>query len=299
MTTTSDPEISLIMATVTRVTEPERFVSSLATQTRKGFELIIVDQNNDERLQSVIKKAVEAAVPVIHLRHAERNLSSARNMGIQAARAPLIAFPDDDCWYEPRTIENALAYFERHPETQVAVASWPEATREVIGHGEISWEKNLAFRGTLASSIMIFARKELLIRAGGFDSRLGVPNWFGAGEEFDLMINLLQQGACVNSVPEVVVHHTLVSNPRQRLSEMFRDVRRRSRGVGAMFAKHPVPRYVIARGIVGPLFRALANALSLREAVKQLAMATGRIEGMLRWRRVYGQGRCSSYPSAR
>ena len=43
-------KFSLILATVDRVTELERFLERLDRQTFRDFELFVVDQNTDDRL---------------------------------------------------------------------------------------------------------------------------------------------------------------------------------------------------------------------------------------------------------
>jgi len=47
---------SLICATLNREKELETLLESLAAQTYKRFELIIVDQNKDDRLDAVYQK---------------------------------------------------------------------------------------------------------------------------------------------------------------------------------------------------------------------------------------------------
>src|SRR5690606_3127824 len=95
--------VSLVLATVDRVAEPMRFVESLAEQIERRFELVVVDQNPDNRLGPVLARARAAGIPLQYLRQAVPNLALARNTGIEAARGEWIGFPDDDCWHEPET----------------------------------------------------------------------------------------------------------------------------------------------------------------------------------------------------
>lgn len=93
----ADIRVSLVLATVDRVDAPMVLVESLAGQVERRFELIVVDQNPDERLGPVIARARAAGIEVLHLRQAVPNLALARNTGIEAARGEWIGFPDDDC----------------------------------------------------------------------------------------------------------------------------------------------------------------------------------------------------------
>ena len=90
-------KISLILATKDRVKEIERFMQSLTHQGNGGLELIVVDQNADDRLESILENS-KLSFPIIHLR-SEVGLSRARNVGMAFATGDTIAFPDDDCWY--------------------------------------------------------------------------------------------------------------------------------------------------------------------------------------------------------
>ncbi len=75
----AQPWISLILATFGRSEELAIVLDSLAAQTDKGFEVIVVDQNPDDRLVPVL--AVPRGLTIRHQRQQEPNLSLARNTG--------------------------------------------------------------------------------------------------------------------------------------------------------------------------------------------------------------------------
>ena len=58
------------------------------------------------------------------------------------------------------------------------------------------------------------ARREVLLRAGGFDERLGAGSPGGSGEDMDLLYRLLRSGARIRYEPEAVVYHE--RQPRDR-----------------------------------------------------------------------------------
>src|SRR5271157_993715 len=105
--------VSLIVATVRRVDELERLLTSLDAQTSKDFEIILVDQNPDDRLMPILHG--HEGLRIRHLRSCV-GLSRARNVGLRAVRGDIIAIPDDDCWYPDDLLATVTQWFETHPE---------------------------------------------------------------------------------------------------------------------------------------------------------------------------------------
>jgi glycosyltransferase involved in cell wall biosynthesis len=88
------PEISVVVCTYRRAEKLTACLDALARQTiRDRVEVIVVDDGPDDATM-----AVAARYDVRLIRHAEnRGLAAARNTGIEAATAPVVAFTDDDC----------------------------------------------------------------------------------------------------------------------------------------------------------------------------------------------------------
>lgn len=274
------PLISLVLATVDRSDALQPLLCSLLAQTERRFELVVVDQNHDDRLQAVLHTMAAGGVAVQHLHQSERNLSRARNRGLQAARAALVAFPDDDAWYEPDTLQVAVQQLQQSADDDGLIAHWvdigpPAGAR--AGLADLSqWRR---FRGPAASSISLFLRTDVARRWGGFDDDLGVGRWYGAGEETDLVLRALAAGARLRHVDDVRVRHAA---PLDRAPAWSTAVRR-ARGTGALYVKHRLPVWVVVRGLLSPLLLSLANhsrALPWRHA---LALSVGRAQGLLGW----------------
>ncbi len=279
-------EFSLILATVGRTVELNRLFDTLAAQTFHDFEVIVVDQNRDDRLLPVLHRARYLGLVVRHLRHSPPNLALARNAGIAAADGHWLGFPDDDCWYEPQTLERVLARAKRADHPQGVITRWVEQD-PAQPPGTLSWHRSSRFRDLPVSSITLFFRRELLGRIGGFDGRLGVGQWFGAGEETDLVLRALRAGALLAYDPHALVHHR-VDPPAPTVSAIMRKASRvRARGTGAMYAKHRLPAWVIARGLLSPVVKPLLQPRSRRAFGAALAdgwaVAQGRLHGWLRW----------------
>lgn len=276
--------VSLILATIGRTQEVGRFFESLLAQTDRQFELIVVDQNPDERLAPYIRLAQEGGLDIRHERMEKPGLSTARNLGISLAKYDILAFPDDDCWYEDRVIERAIRSFQSH-HLGGLVARWVE---QAGSQPALAYQLDLTawrnFRGGHASSISLFLDRTLFQTIGGFDERLGVGGWYGAAEETDFVLRALAHGARLEHVPDILVHHAFNKQPVGDLAGHCRQARRRGRGTGAIYAKHKLDAYVILRGLSAPVLNALPKCLQPGWLMRGLFTSMGRLEGYLRWR---------------
>ncbi|ODU99297.1 MAG: hypothetical protein ABT23_14035 [Thiobacillus sp. SCN 63-57] len=278
--------VSLILATYGRAEELGRAVDSFLSQTDRGFELIIVDQNPDERLAPFVEQAREGGLDVRHVRMDTPGLSAARNLGISLARHDILAFPDDDCWYEDRVIEHVRRAFLEGEALGGMIGCWVEQAGEAAPGQAYFLEHDAwrEFRGGHASSISLFLDRKLFESLGGFDERLGVGQWYGAAEEIDFILRALASGAHLRYCPEIRVHHAYAPRPVGNFKAICRQARYRSRGTGAIYAKHRLSTYVVARGLLAPVVNALPR-LSPSQIGRALFTSLGRIEGYLRWKR--------------
>src|SRR5262249_24155124 len=159
---------------------------------------VVVDQNMDERLLPHVERARYIGIALKHLRQHPPNLAAARNAGIFAARGRWIGFPDDDCWYDPRLLERVAARFIAQDKPAGVVVGSVEQGEQLMVASNLCWEKARAFRDVPVSSIPLFCESELFRKIGGFDARLGIGQWFGAGEETDFVLRALRSRAILS-----------------------------------------------------------------------------------------------------
>jgi O-antigen/teichoic acid export membrane protein/glycosyltransferase involved in cell wall biosynthesis len=188
---------SLVLATLDRVEALERALESFAAQRFQSFEVIVVDQNADERLAPVIARC-NGRLRLVHLRAAP-GVSRARNLGIAEASGEIVAFPDDDCWYAEDSLERIDAWFREHSsysllavcvkddEGNETASRWPRRSRDL--------NRRNALRTCLTACM--FVRRESLVATNGFDARMGPGSGtpFGSGEDSDLALKVLAEGA--------------------------------------------------------------------------------------------------------
>src|SRR5260370_22075600 len=104
------PDISVVVCPYSRATKLPRSLEALSRQTvGERAEVIVVDDGSTDTTAQVAR-----AYEVKLLRHAgNQGLAAARNTGVQASRAPIVAFTDDDCVPAPDWLELLLPAYER------------------------------------------------------------------------------------------------------------------------------------------------------------------------------------------
>lgn len=189
------PRFSLIVPTIARLDELRRLLVSLTQQEFSDYEVILVDQNDDDRIQDVIEEFCDC-LPLIRLSSA-KGACRARNIGLAKASGEIIAFPDDDCWYFPGLLKGIDEWFrDNRTYSILAVGAVDEAG---IPSGN-RWFQDCCdlhpvniFRTTFCSSL--FLRRETLSNSF-FDEGIGPGSstMFGCGDETDLVLNVLNNG---------------------------------------------------------------------------------------------------------
>jgi len=104
------PRCSVILPTYNRLGVLPRAVASVLAQDMPDFELLIVDDCSTDRTSDWLKTQTDPRIRAIA---ATRNggPSAARNLGLDAARAPIASFLDSDDVYRPNRLSRALAVF--------------------------------------------------------------------------------------------------------------------------------------------------------------------------------------------
>ena len=204
---------SLIVATIGRTEELIRLFHSLECQSHRDFEVIVVDQNPDDRLMAIIRDFG----PLMTIRRltSAPGLSRARNVGIQSATGDILCFPDDDCWYGNDLLELVNAQLSANPgwdgliidavdANGKAILPWPDRAGRLTR--PMSWRR--------ACSIAQFVRRGVFTKIGTFDESLGAGSGtpWGCGEDQDIMLRVLNAGFWIEFDPAIGVCHPPMVN---------------------------------------------------------------------------------------
>jgi glycosyltransferase involved in cell wall biosynthesis len=242
--------ISLIVATLNRVQEVELLLHSLCAQNYPELEVIIVDQNEDEKLGPVLA-GFQQKLDLRWLRLRIQNLSHARNCGIAEAKGEVIGFPDDDCIYPPGVLRQVAAAFAADPSLGVLTGpafspqGKPGSGRWQLQSGRIDihnvWTTVIAFN--------LFIGSACLARVSGFDESFGIGARFGSGEETDLVIRVLKTGGQCYYDFQLRIIHPDKALTRTATARAFRY----GTGLGRLLRKHRAPAATVLNFLIRPI----------------------------------------------
>ena len=206
--------VSLVVATMGRVGELDRLLASLERQSYKQFEVIVVDQNPDERLAPVLLRY--SALAIKHVR-CSPGASKARNVGLGAASGEIIGFPDDDCWYDDGLLVKVARWFEANPQFDGLLGVLREENGHLTGP---KWPRESCSATPLTLwnagiTPVTFLTRRAVEAIGGFDERIGpgVPSGYHSGEDVDYFLRGLAAGFCLRHEPQLTVFHPSFHNP--------------------------------------------------------------------------------------
>jgi GT2 family glycosyltransferase len=221
----------------------------------------VVDNDSDDGTP----QAVRERFPWVRVLMVGRNLgAAARNLGVQAARTPYVAFSDDDSWWAPGSLERAAAILDRHPRLGLLAA------RTLVGPEERADPVTARMAnsplpsppGAPGPSVLGFLacaavlRRAAFLEVGGFSRVL-----FLVGEETLLALDLAAAGWQLCYVADLIAHHhpsVRRPEPQRRASTEWRNT------VLTAWMRRPVP---VAVGSAGALTRALRHDPAARAAL--------------------------------
>ena len=246
----------LVVATVDRVAELGQLLDSLDRQTHTDFRVLVVDQNDDDRVQDVLARHGSLRIDRLQV---PRGLSRARNEALTHLQAEVVAFPDDDCSYPDDLLERVAGRLAPGLDGLTGREPWWTPDAAVLTRDNL-WNRAISFT--------IFLRRNVIERVGPFDERLGLPS--SSGEEIDYLIRALDAGARIEYDPTIVVMH-----PRKEV-ELTAVGARDGLSIGYLLRKHGYPPSVVARMLLRP---AGGLVLDPRRAGFHLATLRGRLRG--------------------
>jgi glycosyltransferase involved in cell wall biosynthesis len=203
------PAIAVVMPVYNRASVVRRAIDSVLAQEFTDFELVVVDDGSTDGTPEVVLAVDDPRVRLVPL-DSNRGGNAARNHGIRAANAPLIAFLDSDDVYLPQKLGTIVGIFGRRPELDVLLDSFAKLQPAWRGHRLVErrnsiLETNQEFAAALFARRLwkatpaITIKREAAFRAGLFDETMK------RRQDFEFLARAAKVARCA-SIDQILWH---------------------------------------------------------------------------------------------
>ena len=234
MSSGSDPALSILIPTRNRADLLPRLLRTLdvaQAEAQVDLEIVVIDNGSTDGTAAVLDRWTAAAPGRVRLYVEQPGRARALNRALPVARAPLLAFTDDDVEVTPHWVRSLVAFFTDHPEYDAAmgrvrvppdaadpatlarVAQYP-GTLPLFDAGDVvrdvpyMWGCNMAVRRRVVETV------------GPYDERLGVGA-SGLYEDAEYSERIRRAGMRIGYMPDAVVYHSV--DPTRLTPQWFRE----------------------------------------------------------------------------
>jgi hypothetical protein len=210
------PLISVVTPTRNRAKLLQQTLDSVAAQTLSAWEHLVVDDGSDDGTAELMatRTAADGRISYINRQSPSAGANVCRNIGIRAARAPLVVLLDSDDLLAPHCLEQRVALMSRNPDLDFATfqggvfRAAPGDIRRVMDDQLLGDDlcRFLFFETPWVITGPTW-RRESLIRLGLFDE--GLLSW----QDIELHVRALTAGSHYIRLPDVDHHIRWQSEP--------------------------------------------------------------------------------------
>jgi GT2 family glycosyltransferase len=240
------------------------------TLPRHAAPVILVDNGSRDGTPELVRRHF----PRIEVVELGRNHGSvARNIGVERARTPYVAFADDDSWWAPGALEQAADLLDAHPRLAVLAGrilvgpeERPDPVCALMADSPLGQPPDLpgpSVLGFLACGAVV--RREAYLAGGGFDDVI-----FFMGEEERLALDLATLGWGLAYVDRVVAHH----HPSPVRDSVERQARAARNRLLTTVLRRPWP--VVLAAVLEDLRGGRAGRMAVRQSLPRLPRALRR-----------------------
>ena len=196
---------SFITATIGEENKLRTLLKSLTSQTYFNYEIIVVDQNEHERVLNLCANDEN----IKYILSSNRGLSLARNIGIRNARGEYLVFPDDDSVLPHNFLENANKVIQKHPDMFIfsGMVLTLEKNEPFSRYMNFVSEEITYSNYSMFLSTTMIIHKQVFDKLKGFDEEMGVGARWGGSEETELLLRALNAGFRVYYTESLIAYH--------------------------------------------------------------------------------------------
>ena len=188
-------------------------VKSVVSSTYKNLEIIVVNDGSTEKTAQEFQDMLKPFDNVILINQENSGVCAARNNGIIKATGEYILPLDADDRIANTYIEKAVSILEQNPDIGIVYCE-----AEFFGTGQNKkWDLKPATLSNMLIQNRIFPsgiyRKSKFLEVGGYkkEMELGCEDW-------DFWLSIIETGAKVYQIPEVLFYYRKQQNERTKQS---------------------------------------------------------------------------------
>lgn len=207
------PLVTAIIPTYNRSALLRQALASVAAQTYRPIQVIVVDDGSSEPIKPVVRESFEgvAGIEWLYLRQENAGPGAARNRGIEIAKGEYIAFLDSDDLWSPIMLSATATYLHANPKVDLVVGGWDvvsDVGAQIMGACQPSGLQAEVDQNFLKALLMrnlfpihsALVRKHIFQMSGYFDETLV------ALEDWDLWIRISACGVKIKFLNDLVAH---------------------------------------------------------------------------------------------
>ncbi|MDV4343030.1 glycosyltransferase family 2 protein [Methanoculleus sp. YWC-01] len=185
------PAVSVVIPLYNKGPYIARALNSVLTQTFQDFEVIVVDDGSTDDGAEIVREFTDPRIKLIQQEN--QGVSAARNRGIEASLADLIAFLDADDEWLPRFLETTSRLKDRFPSAGAYATAVNTSYKGIIKRSRYrsvpspNWEglitdyfRSAVFGDSILLSSSVAIPRDILLEMSGF---IIGEKW---GEDLDL-----------------------------------------------------------------------------------------------------------------
>ncbi len=220
------PAVSVIIPTYKTAQYIAACLDSVFAQTYQDLEAVVVNDGSPDTPE--LEKAIEPYMDrIVYIKQENKRTAGARNNAIRHARGEFVAFLDSDDVWMPDHLASQMQLFVNDPSVDLTYSNGlvgergqeREFMKGCPSTGEATFASLLVERCQIPISTVV-ARKQAIVRAGGFDEKLA------RCDDYDMWVRTAFYGAKIAYTRKVQAYMPVgrpgsLSASRARLAEGY------------------------------------------------------------------------------
>jgi glycosyltransferase involved in cell wall biosynthesis len=221
-------DVSVILSTYNRCAVLAGALdAALAQAGGVPYEVIVVDNNSTDETREVVTARLSSRPRLRYIVERKQGLPHARNAGVLAARAPILAFTDDDVKVGSDWVLRIKQAFDAHPQIDMlggrVIPKWPPkvprwVTRQQVGPFALGERGDAPIHVSAANAAPCLVGANFAFRREVFD-RIGLfdPTYVKS-QDREIQLRLWRAGGIGLYDPAIAIE---VDVPAERLTKKY------------------------------------------------------------------------------